>query len=42
MILRFSERVSIDDEDEVAFGAYLGGDGNALAEAVRADGTERL
>ena len=27
MILRFSERVAIDDEDGIAFGAYLGKDG---------------
>jgi len=27
MILRFSERVAIDDEDGIAFGAYLGTDG---------------
>src|SRR5437016_7461590 len=27
MILRFSERVAIDDEDGVAFGTYLGTDG---------------
>ena len=25
MVLRFSERVAIDDEDAIAFGAYLGG-----------------
>jgi hypothetical protein len=33
MILRFSERVAIDDEDGIAFGAYLGADG-ATREAV--------
>jgi len=33
MILRFSERVAIDDEDGIAFGAYLGRDG-ATREAV--------
>jgi hypothetical protein len=27
MILRFSERVAIDDEDGIAFGAYIGKDG---------------
>src|SRR5712671_5048589 len=27
MILRFSERVAIDDEDRIAFGTYLGNDG---------------
>ena len=27
MILRFSERVAIDDEDGIAFGTYLGEDG---------------
>lgn len=41
MILRFSERVAIDDEDEIAFGAYLGGDGGER-EAVLRTGTEGL
>jgi len=27
MILRFSERVAIDNEDRIAFGTYLGNDG---------------
>ena len=27
MILRFSERMAINDEDHIAFGAYVGGDG---------------
>ena len=27
MILRFSERMAIDDEDRITFGAYIGGDG---------------
>lgn len=29
MILRFSERVAIDEEEGIAFGAYLGEEGNA-------------
>jgi hypothetical protein len=40
MILRFSERVAIDDDDVIAFGSYLGNDGNTR-EAVlvnKADG----
>jgi hypothetical protein len=40
MILRFSERVAIDDEDAIAFSSYLGNDGNTR-EAVlvnKADG----
>ena len=41
MILRFSERVAIDDEDGVAFGAYLGKDGIAR-EAVLRIGPEGL
>jgi hypothetical protein len=41
MILRFSERVAIDDEDGVAFGAYIGGNG-AMREAVLRTGTEGL
>src|SRR5271169_3355598 len=41
MILRFSERVAIDDEDGIAFGAYLGGDGVAR-EAVLRTGPEGL
>ncbi len=35
MILRFSERVAIDDQDGVAFGAYLGGDGVAREAVLR-------
>ena len=41
MVLRFSERVAIDDEDSIAFGAYLGGDGGAR-EAVLRTGPEGL
>ncbi len=41
MVLRFSERVAIDDEDVIAFGAYLGGDGGAR-EAVLRTGPEGL
>ena len=41
MILRFSERVAIDEEDEIAFGAYLGGDGTTR-EAVLRTGPEGL
>ena len=41
MILRFSERVAIDDEDGIAFGAYLGKDG-ATREAVLRIGPEGL
>ena len=41
MILRFSERVAIDDEDGIAFGAYLGEAGSAR-EAVLRTGTEGL
>ena len=41
MILRFSERVAIDDEDGIAFGAYLGHDG-VTREAVLRTGTEGL
>jgi len=43
MILRFSERVAIDDEDGIAFGAYLGED-RITREAVlrtRAGGSSR-
>jgi len=36
MILRFSERVAIDDEDAIAFGAYLGGDGSPREAVMRA------
>jgi hypothetical protein len=35
MILRFSERVAIDDEDGIAFGAWLGGDGAARESVLR-------
>jgi hypothetical protein len=41
MILRFSERVAIDDKDAIAFGAYLGKDGIAR-EAVLRIGPEGL
>jgi hypothetical protein len=36
MVLRFSDRVAIDDEDGIAFGAYLGGDGNTSEAVLRA------
>jgi hypothetical protein len=35
MILRFSERVAIDDTDGIAFGAYLGGDSGAREAVLR-------
>ncbi len=41
MILRFSERVAIDDEGGIAFGAYLGKDGDTR-EAVLRTGSEGL
>ena len=41
IILRFSERVAIDDEGAVAFGAYLGKDGTTR-EAVLRTGPEGL
>jgi hypothetical protein len=41
MILRFSERVAIDDEDGIAFGAYLGKDGGTR-EAVLRTGPDGL
>ena len=41
MILRFSERVAIDDEDGIAFGSYLGNDG-ITREAVLRIGPEGL
>ena len=41
MILRFSERVAIDDNDAIAFGAYLGGSAGAR-EAVLRLGAEGL
>ena len=41
MILRFSERVAIDDEDGIAFGTYLGKDG-ITREAVLRTGPECL
>jgi hypothetical protein len=41
MILRFSERVAIDDTDGIAFGAYLGGD-NGTREAVLRIGPDGL
>jgi hypothetical protein len=41
MILRFSERVTIDDEDGIALGAYLGEDG-VTREAVLRTGPEGL
>jgi hypothetical protein len=40
-ILRFSERVAIDDEDGIAFGTYLGEDGVAR-EAIMRVGPEGL
>src|SRR6266478_8656701 len=36
MILRFSERLAIDDEDGVAFGTYLGKDGGNREAVLRA------
>jgi hypothetical protein len=41
MILRFSERVAIDDEDGIAFGAYLGRSGS-VGEAVLRTGPNGL
>ena len=41
MILRFSERVAIDDDDGIAFGAYLGRNGGTR-EAVLRTGPEGL
>jgi hypothetical protein len=41
MILRFSERVALDDEGMIAFGAYLGNDGSTR-EAVLRSGPEGL
>ena len=41
MILRFSERVAIDDESAIAFGAYLG-EGGSTREAVLRTGPEGL
>jgi hypothetical protein len=41
MILRFSERVAIDNEEGIAFGAYLGKDG-VTREAVLRTGPEGL
>jgi hypothetical protein len=41
MILRFSERVAIDDQDGIAFGAHLGKDG-ATREAVLRTGPDGL
>jgi hypothetical protein len=41
MILRFSEHVAIDDEDGIAFGAYLGAAGG-MREAVLRTGPEGL
>jgi hypothetical protein len=35
MILRFSERVAIDDEDGIAFGTYLGEEGKAREAMLR-------
>jgi hypothetical protein len=42
MILRFSERVAIDDQDGIAFGAYLGGPPGGAREAVLRVGPEGL
>ena len=41
MLLRFSERLAIDDEDGIAFGAYLGKDG-VTREAVLRSGPDGL
>jgi hypothetical protein len=41
MVLRFSERVAIDDEDGIAFGAYIGAEAGAR-EAVLRSGPEGL
>src|SRR5713226_8671997 len=41
MILRFSERLAIDDEGTIAFGAYLG-EGGSTREAVLRTGPEGL
>jgi hypothetical protein len=41
MILRFSERVAIDDDDGIAFGAYIGRDGGTR-EVVLRTGPEGL
>jgi hypothetical protein len=41
MLLRFSERVAIDDEDGIAFGAYVG-DSGAAREAVLRIGPDGL
>lgn len=41
MILRFSERVAIDDEDGIAFGAYLGNE-SGTREAVMRTGPDGL
>ena len=41
MVLRFSERLAIDDAGTIAFGAYLGGDG-VTREAVLVRGPEGL
>jgi hypothetical protein len=41
MVLRFSERLAIDDAGSIAFGAYLGGDGGTR-EAVLVRGPEGL
>jgi hypothetical protein len=42
MILRFSERVAIDDDDGIAFGSYLGGDGGTREAMLRTDAQGRL
>jgi hypothetical protein len=41
MILRFSERIAIDDDDDIAFGARLGTSGHPV-EAVMRVGTSGL
>ncbi len=41
MMLRFSERIAIDDSDDIAFGAYVSGDSGAR-EAVLRLGSEGL
>lgn len=42
MILRFSERVAIDDAGAVSFGAYVGDDASNIREALLRIGPERL
>lgn len=42
MIMRFSERVAIDDAGTVSFGAYIGEDASNIREALLQIGPERL